>query len=448
MSKAVASNATGTAGAAFGRLRLSRGWLIAAALSVGSVLTVAADEALGTSLTLDQMILTAQKDNKDLRAARYAVDIAQAKLLQAGTLPNPRLNITGGSDFAFNNDGAYTASFGISQDFPVTGRLLRQKDVARVDIELAQVEIEDAQRRLAGEVAANVYRVLIIDRQLQARDALRAIDERLARTTRSRFKAAEVSELDVNAVTLDLQKLLQERAALEAQRRSLLQSLNRQLGRPASSPLIVTEPLPATDTLPPLDFAISTAWANRPDLHQAKLQIDRAEADMALAKSKRWEDWSVGLGIQQDRLVIDGAPSQRSDRALSFNLTIPLSLRSRSRGLVAEADATADQARARADALKLDIGNEVSAAHAEAASLQALLKTYDTDVLPVAERNVGLAQKGYGQGLVTILEVVQAQRQQAELKAAALNTLDQYLQALVRLHTAVGDYRHLPDSTP
>jgi len=67
---------------------------------------------------------------------------------------------------------------------------------------------------------------------------------------------------------------------------------------------------------------------------------------------------------------------------------------------------------------------------------------------PVAERNVGLAQKGYGQGLVTILEVVQAQRQQAELKAAALNTLDQYLQALVRLHTAVGDYRHLPDSTP
>jgi outer membrane protein TolC len=115
---------------------------------------------------------------------------------------------------------------------------------------------------------------------------------------------------------------------------------------------------------------------------------------------------------------------------------------------MAEADATADQARARVEALKLDISSEVYAAHAEAASLQALLKTYDADVLPVAERNVGLAQKGYGQGLVNILEVVQAQRQQAELKAAALNTLDQYLQALARLHTAVGDYRHLPDSTP
>lgn len=448
MSQAVASSVTGVAGVAFGRFRLSRSWLIAAVVSVAAGMPVAADQALGTSLTLGQLINTAQRDNKDLRVARYAVDIARARLIQAGTLPNPRLNIGGGSDFAFNNDGAYTASVGISQDFPVAGRLLRQKDVARLDVELAQIEIEDAERRLAGEVAANVYRVLIVDRQLQAREALRSIDERLAKTTRSRYKAAEVSELDVNAVTLDLQKLGQERATLDTQRLSLIQALNRQLGRPAATPLAVTEPLPGVDTLPPLEAAVSAALADRPDLRRVQRQVDRADADIALAKSRRWEDWSVGLGVQQDRQVIDGAPSQSADRALSFNVTIPLSLKNRSRGAVAEAEAAADQARARVEALKLDISSEVAAAHAEAASLQTLLKTYDADVLPVAERNVGLAQKGYGQGLVNVLEVVQAQRQQAELRAAALNTLDQYLQALVRLHTAVGDYRQLPDSTP
>lgn len=448
MSQSVASLVTGIAGAAFGRLRLSRRWLMAAALSALSGLPAMADEALGTSLTLNQMILTAQRDNKDLRAARYAVDIARARLIQAGTLPNPRLNIGGGSDFAFNNDGAYTVSFGISQDFPVAGRLLRQKEVARVDVELAQAEIDDAQRRLAGEVAANVYRVLIIDRQLQAREALRTIDERLAKTTRNRYKAAEVSELDVNAVTLDLQKLGQERATLDTQRRSLIQTLNRQLGRAASTPLTVVEPLPDIDSLPPLEAAVLNALANRPDLRQLQLQVDRAEADIALAKSKRWEDWSVGLGVQQDRQVIDGAPSQSADRALSVNVTIPLSLKNRSRGAVAEAEATADQARARVEALKLDISSEVTAAHAEAVSLQALLKTYDAEVLPVAARNVGLAQKGYGQGLVNVLEVVQAQRQQAELQAAALNTLDQYLLTLARLHMAIGSYSQLPDPTP
>lgn len=448
MNRPVAPIATDIAGAAFRLRRTSCRLSLTVLLAAVFAVSAAAAEPLGTSLNLDQLIATAQRDNKDLRVARYALQLARARLLQAGALPNPRINASGVSDFAFNNDGAYSASFGISQDFPVAGRILRQKEVALVDIDLAQAEIEEAERRLAGEVTANVYRVLVVDRQMQAREALSAVDERLAKATRSRYKAAEVSELDVNAVSLDLQKLAQERSLLETQRKGLLQSLNRQLGRPAASPLSVIEPLPAIDALPALDTEVSKALSQRPDLRQVQLQVDRAQAEIALAKAKRWEDWSVGLGVQQDRQVIDGAPSQGIDRALSFNVTIPLSLKNRSRGLLAEAEATRDQSRERAEALKFEISSEVAAAHAEAASLQSLLKTYDAGLMPVAERNVGLAEKGYSQGLVSVVEVVQAQRQQAELKAAQLATLDQYLQALARLRTAVGDYTLITDTTP
>jgi outer membrane protein, heavy metal efflux system len=448
MNRPVASKTTGMAGAAFGLRRTSRCWSLAMLLSAGLAVAAYGAEPLGSSLNLDQLVTTAQRDNKDLRVARYAVQLARARLVQAGALPNPRINASGSSDFAFNNDGAYNASFGISQDFPVAGRILRQKEVAAVDIELAQAEIEDAERRLAGEVAANVYRVLVVDRQMLARETLSAVDERLAKATRSRFKAAEVSELDVNAVALDLQKLAQERALLETQRKALLQALNRQLGRAPDAGLSIIEPLPAVDALPPLEAEVSKALSLRPDLRQVQLQVDRAQAEIALAKAKRWEDWSVGVGIQQDRQVIDGGQAQGNDRALSFNLTIPLSLKNRSRGLLAEAEAAADQSRARAEALKFEINGEVAAAHAEAASLQSLLKTYDDGLLPVARRNVGLAEKGYGQGLVSVVEVVQAQRQQAELNNAQLAALDQYLQALARLRTAVGDYTLLTESTP
>jgi len=448
MNLPVAYKAMGMTGAAFGLRRTSCRLSLAVLLFTGLSVSAAAAEPLGSSLNLDQLITAVQRDNKDLRVARYAVELARARLVQAGALPNPRINASGSSDFAFNNDGAYNASFGISQDFPVAGRILRQKQVAAVDIELAQAEIEDAERRLAGEVAANVYRVLVVDRQMQAREALSAVDERLAKATRSRFKAAEVSELDVNAVALDLQKLAQERSLLETQRKALLQALNRQLGRVPDAALSLTEPVPAVDTLPPLEAEVSKALSQRPDLRQVQLQVDRAQAEIALAKAKRWEDWSVGVGVQQGRQVIDGGQPQGNDRALSFNLTIPLSLKNRSRGLLAEAEASADQSRARAEALKFEIKGEVAAAHAEAASLQSLLKTYDDGLLPVARRNVGLAEKGYGQGLVSVVEVVQAQRQQAELTTAQLATLDQYLQALARLRTAVGDYTLLTESTP
>lgn len=397
-----------------------------------------AEQPLGSALSLQQMIAVARDNNQDLKTARYAVDSAQARLQQAGVLPNPRVNISGASDFAFANNGEYSASIGVSQDFPVAGRILRQKDVARVDIERAHAEIADAERRLAGEVTASVYRVLALDRQIQARDALLQIDQRLAETTRSRFHAAEVSELDVNAVALDVQRLRQEKLQLEADRGRLLLTLNQLLGRPASTPLTIVEPLPAVTALPAVDAQQAQALSRRPDLQLAQLDVDRSEAAMALARANRWEDWSLGLGVQQDRQNVDGAPSQGFDRALNLNLTIPLSLKNRTRGLVAEAEAGAAQARARVHALQLDIANQVATAHAEASSLQSLYNGYRSDLLPVSERNVALALKGYRQGLVSIVEAVQAQRQQSDLNTAMLNALDQYLQALARLQTAVG----------
>ena len=422
-------------------------WFAAAvgALFCAGALANAGDSAV---MSLDQLIAAAQYGNKDLQAARFAVDAARARLIQAGALPNPRVNLNSGNDFAFNNEGAYSASFGLSQDFPVAGRLARQKQVALVDIDLAKVEIADAQRRLAGEVAANVYRILVLDRQIQVRDALSAVDERLAKVTRSRFKAAEVSELDVNTVALDLQRLTQERLLLQTQRKVLLQSLNQQLGRPANSVLAIAESLPAIDPLPPLESELARALAQRPDQRLAQLQIDRAESDIALANAKRWEDWSVGLGVQQDRQSIDGVPPQRVDRSLVLSVTIPLSLKSRTRGLIAEAEVGATRARAQSSANSLKINSEVSAAHAEASSLQTLLKTYETNLLPLSDRNIKLAETGYSRGLVTVLEVVQALRQQAELKTAALNTLDLYLQSLTRLRTAVSDYALITEPNP
>ena len=269
--------------ARLGRFKACR---CAALMIMIMVATAAAAETnVNAALNLDQLIATAERDNKDLQAARFAIDAARARLVQAGALPNPRINLGAGSDFAFRNEGAYSTLAGLSQDFPIAGRLARQKDVARVDIELAQAEILNAQRKLAGEIAGNVYRILVVDRQMQVRDRLSAVDERLAMVTRSRFKAAEVSELDVNTIALDLQRLAQERLLLQAQRRTLLQSLNQQIGRPVDVPLEVVEPLPALDALAPLDAELSKALAQRPDQHQASLQIDRAQAELRLANA-------------------------------------------------------------------------------------------------------------------------------------------------------------------
>lgn len=402
--------------------------------------------ANAAGMTLPQAIEIAVQDNKDLQAARLAVEQARARLLQAGLPPNPRLDIAAKNDRIFRNEGEYVASIGISQQFSVAGRIAHQEEVARVDVALALAEIRQAELKLAGDVASRFYSLLALNRQIEARDRLIAIDQKLVLGTRNRFKAAEVSELDVNTAQLDLQRLTQERALLLSQRATQLAQLNQLLGRSATQAIELEDTLPASDSLPSLADQQRQALSSRPDLRFAVLNADRAQANQALAHAQRWEDWTVGVGLEQGRQVIDGVQPQGTSRALGLSLSIPLPLRNQNQGNIAEAAASGAQAYARIEALKLSIGNEVAGAYAETERLQQALSEYQRNMLAVSARNVRLAQQGYNQGLIPVGDVVLVQRQQGELNIAYLNTLDQYLQALARLRIAAGDFiRYEPE---
>ena len=415
-------------------------WRLAIVLAGSTLLGGISQTANAVGLTLSQAIDSAVQNNKDLHAARYIVAVARARSLQAGLPLNPRLNLGGSNDALFQNAGEYIASVGISQQFPVAGRIARQKDVAQVDIALALTEIDQAKRNLADEVAQRFYQALVLDRQIQVRDRLIEVDKTLVKVTHNRFRVAEVSELDVNTAQLELQRLLQERTLLQNQRSLQWAQLNQFLGQPAGKPLNLADELPLSAALPPLNEELDRALVFRPDLRAAQLRTKRAHAELALAKAQRWEDWTVGVSLEQSRQVIEGAPPQPSDRVLGLSLTIPLPFLNKNQGRVAEAVASGEQAYARIDALQLSIRNEVTSAYAEAERLQATLQQYEGGMLQLSDRNVRLAQQGYNLGQAPILSVVQAQRQQSDFYIAYQNTLGQYLQALVTLRTAVGDY--------
>lgn len=408
--------------------------ILAGTVLLGSV----SPAANAAGLALDEVIKIAMQNNKDLQAARYVVDAARARLLQAGLPANPRLELAARSGFLFNNNGEYSISVGFSQQFPVAGRIARQKDVAQVDVDLASAEIKVAERKLAGEVAATFYRLVVLDKQIQERESLIGVDKKLVKLTRNRLKAAEVSELDVSTARIELARLQQERTLLQNQQVTQLALLNQLLGRSAAQPLELDDSLAKAQPLPGLAELQQRALSLRPDLRIESLRLERAHADKELARAQRWEDWTVGVGVEQSRLSITGAPSQDTERALGVTLSIPLPWRNQNQGRIAEAIAAGTQATARMEALTLSISNAVASAYGESERLKAALQEYEHGILPVADRNVSLSQQAYGLGQIPIFSVVQAQRQHTDAHVAYLNTLDQYLQVLVSLRYGVG----------
>ena len=414
-----------------------RSWYLL--ISGWALLGVYHQSVSAAGITLPQAINSAVQGNKDLQAVRYTVEQARARLLQAGLPPNPHLDIAAKNDFLFANEGEYVAGIGISQHFSVADRIGHQKNVARVDVALALAEIKQAELRLAGDVASKFYSLLALNRQIEERERLIDVDQKLLLGARNRFKVAEVSELDVNTAQLEVQRLTQERALLVSQRMTQLARLNQLLGRPAIEALELDDTLLESD-LPSLADLQRQALLSRPDLRFALLNADRAQANQALARAQRWEDWTVGVGLEQGRQVVEGVPPQSATRTLGLSLSIPLPLRNNNQGNIAEAEAAGAQAYARIEALKLSIGNEVASAYAETERLQLALSEYQRNMLTLSARSVRLAQQGYTQGLIPVGDVVLMQRQQGELNMSYLNTLDQYLQALAKLHIATGDY--------
>ena len=181
---------------------------------------------------------------------------------------------------------------------------------------------------------------------------------------------------------------------------------------------------------------VAQAVERRPDLRLLSLSADRADAEKALATASAWEDWNVSLGVKRDRLVIEGAPRQPGDDALTMTLTIPMPLLNRNEGTRDAATADKIAGQEQAIALRQRIENEVAGTQEQLTQLFAAVQAYEAQALPLSRKNSELARDAYRKGQVSISEVVQAERQEKDIGINYAEALAQYCNGLVKLETA------------
>ena len=131
-----------------------------------------------------------------------------------------------------------------------------------------------------------------------------------------------------------------------------------------------------------------------------------------------------------------GATFRLSSEALCLRLTIPLPLFQRNQGRIAEAESFTRQAKSRSNALALTVAAEIDAAFHRVEELRKAVDGYRAQVIPLVDKNVALAHEAYRSGLTSMVQVVQAQRQQSELRTGYLDVVAQYRQAMIDLEQA------------
>ena len=394
------------------------------------------------SLSRNEAIALALANNRELSIATLEIERAASSFRWAGRLDNPELEVSRAGDGIGLDDGESTYEVAFSQRFPITSRLKKEKGLKKYEVLLAEAEIAERRREIAGEVDQAIVDLLATREQIRLEHKLLELNREIVDFLKQQQKRGEVSSLDVMQATLTGRKLEQAAKGQDAVERQKLFALNKILGIEATSSVSITETLRLPGSAPATEADFSTILGRRPDYVLALAKIDEANAAIALEEASRWEDISVKLFVEGENAVDDPNGLERNSFA-GFGISIPLPLRKRNQEGIEKARIDRRAAGKGVDAASFTIRSECEDAFQQRRDAWELATEASGELLDLAEQNLKEFRKAYQEGQASLIQVQRAQEQVLELQNASVEFTAEYHRAAARVRYVTGDYPNL-----
>ena len=377
---------------------------------------------LDKPLSSDGAAAIALWNNAQLRVDMGALGIAEADLIDAGLLRNPRLDL-------LLPVGA--KPFELLLNLPIETLIQRPKRIAASQAAYDQLAESLIQNGLNTIRDARLAHADVVQAHARADVAERAatLRTRIAGITEARLKAGDISELDTVQARTEAgtaqEQLARFRHDLALADERLRLALGLSLPRPAIQ--VFASPAPS-DAPPPLESLIEKALASRPDLRAVELSIATA------TKRARWE---------RSRMLWLSAQLSSKEVGTNGLLTGPgisaeIPIFHRNQGLIARAEADVEVATRQYLATKQRIAFEVAEARQQLLQAQeALTRTREQIVIPY---NAGqaLAEEQYKKGDVAYLFVLEQTRALIDAELRVVDFEAAVRRAQAQLERSVG----------
>jgi len=412
---------------------------------IGTILSSPAAET--QSLSRDEAIRLAFRNNRPLKVVTLEIARAKAKLRWSGRLDNPQLELSASGDRIGLDEDEKAYEVAISQSFPLTSRLRDEKNLRRFQVILAEAEIAERRRQLASEVDLALIELLTLREKVELQAGLVQLNNDIVGFLREKAKLGEASILDVTQATIAGRTLNQQVEANRAQETQKTIALNQLLGLSPATELKLEIPFILPPDRPNEKHDAAEILSRRPDHVLALARINEAESAIALENAKKWEDVSLRLFVEREHAVDDPTGLEKNTFA-GVGISIPLPLRQRNQEGIEQAEINREAAVKGVEAAQFQIKSEYEQAYRERLNAWNLASDSSGELLELAEKNLAEFQKAQQQGQASLLQVQQAQEQLLQLKNASLDFIADYHRASARLRKAIGAYPGLESSSP
>jgi len=297
---------------------------------------------LESGITLDEAVQIMLRNNLDLKVQYSEICQAEADVTTASLRANPIVymdsqQIPYGSFAPSNASGPIQYDVNIVHPLDVSGKRRTRTASAQLAREAVAVQFRNAVRLQID----NVYRVyvdaLVAQRNFELAEGGKVKDDAAAAFT---FDGAD----EINRAARQNLALLLNVPASYIQSRQLH---GRVLYTCQELPLSTSE-------------LIDRALRTRPDLIAQRLNIQRAEADVAASKANRLDDLQL---LYQPYTFHDGRTAgERNNLAWAVGVTVPMPIYNRQQGNIRKAELIADQMRTQYASLRAAVIADVEAA--------------------------------------------------------------------------------------
>lgn len=390
-------------------------------------------------ITFDEFLNEVVAANLDYAAQRYNVSIAEAAVAAAREFPNPTAQLNGARDVTHGGNQRLPTTYGASltQTIELGGKRKYRIMGARQNYAAAAATLDDFLRNLKLDAAAAFADALALSRNAEQKHQSSEFLSRLTETQNERFRAGDISRAEMLQTQVEEQQFQNEFLSAQADAENAAIGLNGFLGRDRAGTVLIPKgnlEMPARDF--DLSSLVATALKNRPDLVALRRTRDAAQSNISLEKANRIPSVDVGGGWTHATISHnDIAPSPDVDD-IGLTLSFPLPLWNRNRAAITSARFSAEQAQKQVEAAELKAEVQIRQAFSAYNSAVERLHHYQNGILKDAEAVLEARRFSYQHGQATLLELLDAERTDTEVRSSYNDALNDHAKALIDLERA------------
>lgn len=384
------------------------------------------------ALTLQQALALAMMRNPEFAQSGWEVRSAQAKHLQAGLPPNPKLsferaNTLGTGQYAGSAMAESTIT--LSQEIPLAGKIAKRKALAALDIELSEWDLEAKRLETYSEVSSRFVEVLAAQEKVALAEQALELAKRQAEAVTARVRAGAIPPSETAKAEV---QVANARLELGSAKRGLVQAkvaLAATWGNPSPRFVRAEGDLGAL-TAPPAQEALLALVDLAPDVARWNAELGQRQAALELAKSEGVPNVEVGAGVRRF--------NESDDQAYVFQISVPLPIFDRNQGGIAEARYKQAKALRQKEAAEVRTRAALVDAHQRLAKAWDEARSLKEEVLPAARTAYGATSRAFHFGKVDFLNVIEARRTLIEAESKYIDALASFHQAAYQTEKLVG----------